>query len=297
MKPIHLVFIVLLSAVISTGVAHFTNDYTGGNTPSELPLKETRLDRIKRTGVLHCGYQLWPPVLARDMNTGKMSGFFADLMDEIGKQLSLKIEWTTEIIPGQMFTDLNLGRYDMACMAYFVTPGRVREGSLSTPLFYWPTYLYAREGDTRFERAYEKANDHGVSFAALDGEFSSIGAHEHFPKAKIVAVPQLSSSADMLNMVATHKADLVLTEPMTYLEYSKKNPGSIHQVAGNPVFVGASTMALPAKEPDLKEAIDGTLFYLQSLGYIDKLLTQYEEPGIKFLRAAPPYVLPEETTP
>jgi polar amino acid transport system substrate-binding protein len=297
MKPLHLVFIVLLSAVVSTAAALFMSDYPAATNSAALPIKETRLEHIKRTGVLRCGYQLWPPVLARDMNTGQMSGLFYDLMEEIGKQLTLKIEWTSEVIPGQMFTDLNVGRYDMACMAYFITPGRVREGSLTTPILYWPTYLFARADDQRFDNAYETANDPKITFAALDGEFSSIGAREHFPKAKIVAVPQLAASAARLNLVATRKADLVLTEPLTFLEYLKNNPGSVRKIAGKPVFVGAATMALPAKEPDLKEAMDGTLTYLHSLGFIDKLLKKYEKPGLEFLRVAPPYVLPKESTP
>ncbi|MDD5586300.1 MAG: transporter substrate-binding domain-containing protein [Alphaproteobacteria bacterium] len=287
MKTGHIILAVLISAVLASTATY----YLGAaryDTPAAA--KESRLEQIKRTGVLRCGYIIWPPVLTKDPNTGKIGGLFPDLIEEIGKQLSVKIEWTTEMASGQMFSDMALNKYDMGCMAYFVTPGRVREGSMTLPVLYWPTFLYARANDTRFENNYARANDPAVTFATMDGEFSSIGAQEFFPKASTASVPQISSSAELLSLVVSKKADLVVTEPLTYLDYLKSNPGTLHQVKGKPVFVGAASMPLPAREPDLKEAIDGTLTYLQGLGFIDKLLSKYEMPEMKFLRPVKPYL-------
>jgi polar amino acid transport system substrate-binding protein len=292
MKFPHLLLTIILSVLVTLGTLYAagTLPKTG---PTQTAAKETRWEHIKRTGVLRCGYLSWPPVLDRDPNTGKMSGIMYDLVEEIGKRLSLKIEWTGEVAPAHIFTDLALNRYDAICMAFYITPERAREGSFTTNILYWPTYLYARASDTRFDNDYAKANDPRVTFATMDGDFSAVGAREHFPKAKTSSVPEISSSADLFNLIVSKKADLIVTEPLTFLNYLKNNPGTVRQVKGSPVYVGATAMPLPPKETDLKEVIDESIVYLQGTGFIEGLLKKYETPGLKFLRLAKPYEEPK----
>ncbi|HOO50986.1 MAG TPA: hypothetical protein PLK94_06835, partial [Alphaproteobacteria bacterium] len=59
--------------------------------------KETAYERVIRTGTLRCGYLTYPPLLMKDLKTGEMSGVAHDIMTEIGKRLSLDIEWTEEV--------------------------------------------------------------------------------------------------------------------------------------------------------------------------------------------------------
>jgi ABC-type amino acid transport substrate-binding protein len=54
--------------------------------------KPSAYDRVIVSGTIHCGYFLWPPFIEKNVNTGKLSGLSYDLMEEIGKQLSLKID-------------------------------------------------------------------------------------------------------------------------------------------------------------------------------------------------------------
>ena len=45
--------------------------------------KESAYERVIRTGIIRCGYFVWPPFLAIDPNTNKKSGIFFDIVEEI----------------------------------------------------------------------------------------------------------------------------------------------------------------------------------------------------------------------
>ena len=281
MKINQIVLVVALSIV----AAYATVTSAGKPSAVSALVKETRIDQVKRTGVLRCGYTTWPPFIIKDPNTGKMSGVNYDVVEEMGRQLKLKIEWTAEVASGQMLSDLALNRYDMICTLFGLTPGRSRETSFTIPFVYLPVNMYVRQDDTRFDQDPQLANKPEVNLAVLDGEFSSIGANENFPNSTKVSVPQLSTAADLFMTVATKKADAVLQDPFVFEEYNKGNPGVLRP-AGNKTFrVIATGMPIPANEPAYKDMLDTTIAYLEDSGFIDRVLKKYEG-EIKYVRPA-----------
>src|SRR5438874_1363658 len=72
-------------------------------------------DRVMSSGVIHCGYVVYPPGLLKDPNTGKLSGVFYDIMESAAKSLQLRLEWTEEVGWGSMIEGLQANRYDMIC--------------------------------------------------------------------------------------------------------------------------------------------------------------------------------------
>jgi len=284
MKLTQIALTALLSAAVAFGVVKYA-----GPTAQTAPVKETRLEQIKRTGVLRCGYMVWPPMINKDPNTGAMSGMNVDFWEEIGKQMGIKIAWTEEISTAHAFADMDAGRYDAVCISYFITPARAREALFMEPILYHPYYLYVRADDTRFDNNYAAANDPSVTFSTIDGEFSSIGAMEGFPKAQRIALPQNAGGADLFLNVADKKADVVVTEPLTFASFNTNNLGKLKQAVGDPAGLMPMSFPLPAKEYDLKAALDATLLYLRSSGRLETILASHETPDIKFLRWLPLY--------
>lgn len=281
------VLVVLLSLAVSVSAAYFIMARENGNSANRIA-KETRLEQVKHSGVIRCGYVPWAPFLAKDANTGHITGMFYDLAEEIGRQLKLKIEWTTEIVPGQMMADLTLNRYDMACMAFFEMPGRAREGDFTIPLFYSPIYLYVRQDDARFDDHYPLANNPQIKLATLDGEISSFLSTEDFPAATKVAVPQLSNMTDIYMMVATNKADAATEDPYSFANFNKTNPGLLRPAKGGPIRLIGMGMPLPANEPAFKAMLNTTLAYLHDSGFIERLLKKYEG-SFKLIRVTKNY--------
>jgi len=251
-------------------------------------VKETRLEQVKRTGVLRCGYINWPPMLMKDNNSGKLSGPFYDLLEEMGRQLKLKVEWTAEVSWGEMLADLALGRYDAVCIPVMETPARAREADFTVPIFYAPFNLYVRKDDMRFDNNFDLANQPDIKFSGLDGGYSSTAADELFSKATKLYLPQLSGSADLYMMVASKKVDAVISDPYTFSRFDAANPGALRAAAGKPLLVLSLGLSIPSNEPAFKSMLNTTIDYLHNSGFVDKVLKKYEGAEAS-LRVAKPY--------
>lgn len=251
--------------------------------------KESAFDRVMRTGTIRCGYYLWPPVLVRDPNSGKMSGIGVDIFEEIGRLLSLKIEWAEEVGNDTMFEGYKTGRYDLLCAPVGATPARARVAEFTRPVFFSPFRMYAKAGDTRFDNALEKANDPSVRYAQMDGEFGAIIRSEVFPRTQSVSLPAMSSPAELMMTLATGKADITVTDPVQFILFNRKNPGKIHEVAGKPVRVISLTYSVPPGEERFKSVLNVTLDTLLEDGFIDRVLKQEPEYDQSLLRPSRPY--------
>ena len=108
---------------------------------SDSKAQESVYDRVIRTGTLRCGYFLYPPVLSKDPNSGEFSGIFYDYLSELGKALSLKVEWAEEIGLGDAPAALESGRIDAMCAGMFLTAQRARANDFVMPIYYLPMYM------------------------------------------------------------------------------------------------------------------------------------------------------------
>jgi len=251
--------------------------------------KESVYDRVMRIGTIRCGYFLWPPFLEKDVNTGKMSGGSYEIMEEIGKQLSLKIDWAEEINFASMFEGFASGRYDMICGPMSPTPARARASDFTIPLFYSTYDLYVGGKDTRFDENRAALNDPAHKFAGLDGEFTSIIAQEDYPRATYISVPQLSDASQLLMTLATGKADVTVTDPMTANKFMEQNPGKIRRLPGPPARVLAVTFAIPLGEERFKTMLNLASQSLLDSGFVERILEKYPAADKTMLRVAKPY--------
>lgn len=258
--------------------------------PESAAQKTSVYDRIMKTRTIRCAYQPWPPFLVKDPNTGKISGIYPDIFEQIGSDLNLKIEWIEEVGSANLFEGYATGRYDMLCSTITMTPQRSLVSSFSRPIGYVPFYAYVREGDKRFDNAYDKLNSDAVTMIGLDGDFTSMVAQEAFPKANKVNLPNMLNGADLLVALASGKADVAINDPTIADLFMKTNPGKIRRVEGNPIRFPSISVALPLGEEKLRELISQTLTHYLEVGRIDEILNGYGLNGAKILRVAPPYV-------
>lgn len=254
--------------------------------------KESVYDRIMRTNTIRCGYYIWPPFLDKDVNTAKISGIAYDMTEEIGKQLGLKVEWTAEINFDSMFEGYVTGRYDLICAPLSATPSRARASDFTNHFGYFPYYLYAKEGDMRFENDYTKANVAAVKYASLEGDMNAILGNEVFPLTEKLSLAQTAGSTDPLMAVATGKADIATLEPVAALGFMRANPGKIRRVAGPPVRVLSLSYSVPIGEERLKAMLNTTLEVLLNTGFIDRAFKVYPDYDAEMLRIVPDYVMP-----
>jgi ABC-type amino acid transport substrate-binding protein len=254
--------------------------------------KESAYERVMRTGIIRCGYFDWMPLFHTDTATGKRSGIFKDVAEEIARVSGLKIEWTAEIPFAQIVTDLNSGKIDALCGGVWPSAARARHIRFTGPVFFLPMHIYKKAGDGRFDGKPGDINQPDVTIVTIDGEMSAEIRNSDFPRSGLVSLPQLSGSAsDLLMTVASGKGDITFTDAVQGQEFMNANPGKVEAVTFDaPLRVMSNAIAVGGNEERLQYFLDESLRELHNSGIIDKILAGYDGryPGI-LMRVRPSY--------
>lgn len=256
--------------------------------------KETAYDRVQRTGVIRCGYIIWPPFLDKDVNSGAFKGMNYDYMNALAESLGLRVEWAIEVTNGQQVESLRSGKIDAICSAEgpFV-PSTSRYLFYSEPLAYFPSVFYARPDDKRFDNNLDAINKPETRIVTVDGDSSFEIAKAQFPKATRHSIPQISASAQMMMEVTSNKADLMTIDAMSMANFLKENPGALREVPlANPIAVLPNTFSV-LQGPggmDFVTLINQGIRNLQHFGTEDYIFRTYIKDGlIGVNRVAKPY--------
>jgi len=245
-------------------------------------------DRVMATQTLRCGYKSYAPYFEKDVNTGKFSGIFYDLTEELAKNAGLKVEWVEEVSYDEIFTGLSAKRYDAMCAGLWPNVNRAKVGSFTIPIAYNIVTAWGRVGEKRFKNL-EGINDPAVKVATIDGAMEDIIAQTDFPLAQRVASPGLSPFTDNFVKITSGKADITFVESSLIRDYIAANPNTLKQLSPKPLRVFGVSIALGKGETDLKELLDVGLTELLNNGHVDSVLKKYEKYPGTFLRVAKPY--------
>ncbi|MGE0252444.1 MAG: substrate-binding periplasmic protein [Dongiaceae bacterium] len=245
--------------------------------PAHAEIAQNKIyERVMRTKIIQCGYSDWAPFIVTDPNTKQPSGIMKDIMDEIGKRLGVRVEWTASLGWGEIVEAANSGKIDLFCNTVWTDKVQLQNMSLSRPLFYTPTYAYARINDGRFDNNYEAINDPKITIVGIDGDTSYVTMQDHFPKAKMLALPNMNGIADQLLSVIAKKGDVTLGDPSAFEDFTLKNPGKIKQIKGKPLFIMNEVLVTRAGEQQLINVIDSILYSLINEGFIEKIFKKYK---------------------
>ena len=235
---------------------------------------ETAYERVMRTGKIRCGYNFYPTFLEVDPDGSGIKGIYADILKEISKHLNLDLVWSEESSTATMLQSLNNKRFDVQCSGALDHPARARE-ALLIPVFYTTTNVYICKDSKEFS-TYDDLNNSGVTFATIDGEISALLAKQFFPKAKTFSLPDLSSAADLMLTVSSGKADAFIHDTGTVNALIEQNPGKIKKIGAGPLNKTASNLIIAKGEHDLMELMRSTVRYLNTSGFIQNKIEQYE---------------------
>lgn len=285
MKTPQIFLTILLSAITAWLVVHFT----GGNV-GQVMKAETTYERVIRTGEIRCAYAIYEPPLIKDPNTGRLSGIFYDVMEEIGRRLSLKIKWVEEVGYGTIAEGFATDRYDAFCNTVWPTPERTRGASFTIPLYYSPVDVFVRADDHRFDNDLSKLNDSSLTFAVKDGDVSDTFATQIFPQAKHTSIPDMADTAQLLVSVTHNKADATINSPELLYQFLDKNPGTLRNLTPDkPINAAPNTIMIKPNQYQFKTMLDVTLQGLLNSGFIDAELQKYKSYHPIYLRDALPY--------
>ncbi|MGE3770074.1 MAG: substrate-binding periplasmic protein [Bdellovibrionales bacterium] len=246
---------------------------------------ESVYDRVMRTGTIRCGYLSSTVFLEIDVNRNQLHGIVYDYMEQLAKNLGLKVEWTEELGRGDFGPALQADRIDAYCTAMSISAERAKAADYTMPYIGNIFWLYVRQDDNRFDGNIEKINDPSVKIVAIEGDIFGKIARQHFPKATLTELVQLSPDTDPLLYVATGKADVVIATHFVGKRYDKLNPGQVRHVRTLEPFV-VSPFAIPIKhgETKLKRVLDLATQEMIYNGQLDAIIDKYDESPPIFVR-------------
>lgn len=282
----------ILSVIALIAVAYAV---TLGRSGGPAPTAESRLDRLREKGELRVGYIVFPPYISRDSRTGRMSGIFATMSEELARNLGVRLVWVEEVNLTNLAVGFEGNRFDMIVTPLWRSADRAKVVEFSTPLFYSVVGSYVRANDNRFDGNLSRLNDPGTRIAAIDGELAGEIARVNFPRARVNALPQLVDYSQLMTEVASQKADATFYNRIFARRFMRRNPGRIKEVPGvPPIRVFAECFILPAGDPRFASLINAGLSELLDNGGLERaMVANGENPSEYYLRA-PPYREPPQ---
>ena len=232
-------------------------------------------DRVMKTGVLNCGYILWPGMVSRDPNTGVMSGYMVDAIEEIGRKYGFKVEWKREFFLGQQVAEL--GRSDIDALCGPDGTINYREGAFvdySHSLGYYKVYVWGRADDKRLTSR-EQLNDPSIQFSGLDGDLSAIYVPEFFPRAKLLSLPQSTDYSVVLQNVVDGKADAVIMDYYTVVLYERTNGHRLRRIDNAPFSSFSVNFTVRKGEGKLLAMLNQGIDLLNQFGVLKRLMDKY----------------------
>lgn len=284
-------FVLLITAFVVTIIpACKPTTETPRTTAQVQPPKETTYDRVLASGVIRAGYVVYPPGLIKDPNTQKISGIFAEVLEEAAKNLGLRVEWAEEVGWGTMIEGLKTNRYDMIGSPVWPLAQRAKFAEFTTPVYFGGLAAYVRTDDHRFDGNLAALNQAGVRIATLDGEVTDTVARYDFPKAQPVSSPQSTEIASLLKTVTSGRADVTFVEPFIALEFMRTNPNTLHEPEpGRALRLYPNTYMVLPEQGHFKAMLDSAIEELINSGFVDRVLDKYEPAKGAFYRRAAPY--------
>lgn len=282
-----IVLVLLVSVVATITTQKLTSPRAGSAAPAA---KESVYERIMRTGTIRAAYITYPPAVMKDTSTGKLSGTFVETLEEVAKNLGVKLQWTEEVGWGAQIEGLKTDRYDIIGSPVWANPNRGKLTTMSIPVYYSGIGVWVRANEGRFDGDLSKINAPDIRIGTIDGETADLIARTAFPKAQRVSSPQLTDISEKFLQVQTSKADAIFAEPFFGFEFLKNNPGTVKNIAAaKPIQLLGNCYMFKENEFQMKGMLDVAIEGLLNSGFVDRVLNKYEPFPGTFYRVADPY--------
>lgn len=245
--------------------------------PVSAQAEETVFARVMKAKEIKCGYIIAPPYIIKDPNTGKMSGLNYEMVEAVGRNLGLKINWATEVGVGDVAASLAANKFDVMCQTLWPSAARFSGVTfMNRPQFYSAIYAAVRADDKRFDGDLKKADKPSVTATAFEGDFSADLVAEKMPQAKRHLLSASSSLADYLMQLTTKKADILFIDKGTLTDFSKNSPGQIKLVENvPPARTYGEHLAVKPGEYQLRDMIDMATLQLVNDGVFEEIVKRY----------------------
>lgn len=189
--------------------------------------KTSTFDNILREGKINVCYINYPPMSAKNPETGEIEGHFIDTMDVIAKESDLDVNYI-ETGFSTFIVALETGRCDVSIVGAFKTIPRAKSIAFSRTLFYAGSSAVIRKDETRFNYLSD-LNNEDIVVAVTQGEASHEFAKKYIPNAKLII--HSGDQSETFSEVLAGRADVGLGD-----FYAVKNFVEVHNEDARDLF-------------------------------------------------------------
>ena len=250
-----------------------TPKYQAVNAPTNA---QTAFAHVIASRTLRCAYAASDPFLIVDPATGGKSGIFYDVLEEAGKRLNVKIEWSEEVGYGNINTGFIAGRYDAFCAGLWPAGTRATSTIFSHAIVWDPVSVWVRGDDARFDGHMSMLNDPAYKIADTDGDATVAMADALFPKAGRVTMSQNQTIAEEIGQVTSGKADAMFRDYLTIDRFEQGNAEKFKNLSPDkPALIYAATIGYNQGETSLRDMVDVVLDDMDRDGTIAGIVKKY----------------------
>ena len=235
-----------------------------------LPANSSNLDKILSSGELRVGTTGdWDPMTIKDPATNKYKGFDIDVMNELAKDMGVKIkfvpaEWKT-IVSG-----ITSKRYDIST-SVTKTPKRAEVAAFTDTYYKYGTVPLVLKKNLNKFSTWDSLNDAKVTIATTLGTSQEEKAKEFFPKSKLISV---EAPARDFQEVLAGRADGNITSSTEANKLVMKYPqlAIVPDGEKNPAFLA---MMVAKGDDKWKNYVNEWIKNKKSSGFFKELLAKY----------------------
>ena len=231
---------------------------------------ESNLDKIKSSGVLKVGTTGdWDPMTMKDPATNKYKGFDIDVMNELAKDMGVKVEF----VPAEWKTivsGITSERYDIST-SVTKTPKRAEVAGFTDTYYKYGTVPLVLKKNLNKFSTWNSLNNSNVTIATTLGTSQEEKAKEFFPKSKLNSV---EAPARDFQEVLAGRADGNITSSTEANKLVIKYPqlAIVQDGEKNPAFLA---MMVPKRDTVWNDYVSKWIEKKKNSGFFEKLLSKY----------------------
>jgi ABC-type amino acid transport substrate-binding protein len=234
---------------------------------------ENALDRVEKTKILRVAFSHYPPALMHDEKYENFSGIFYEVIMSIAKKHGWKVVWSEETGYGVIADGLLHNRFDVFGGAVWPTDERKQTASFSESLYESPVFGWVKEGNLKTESEFR--SDVNTRVVIKENDITDSITRADYPSARIVYVPQLASTSEVLKFVAEERGDITFAESYLVELFNKKSSVKLVKISPEPVRIFENTFMFQKDDTSLKAVFDTEIFELKKSGELKRLIEKY----------------------
>lgn len=245
------------------------------------------LDKILAERKLTVGYIPYDDLTYRDLETGKISGFFPDLIEAIAAGMGIKPEDISYVATdwANFAVGLQAGKYDLSISGTFSTIPRATAAAFTRPIFYLGNSAVIRKGDARFAGMTDvmELDRADLTIAVVSGEQSHEFVKRNFKNAKIKIVKSADLTTAMLEVTAK-RADVAMSDHYVVKSFVAGHPETEDLFASHPWNIQPIAWAVRTEDQRLLNFMNTALEYMDSTGTMVKLMRAEKYRNVPFMK-------------